>query len=258
MNRLKLVVLALTVALLPASAHAQEFYKFTWDVYAQGHSAPNSDPQGSGYRDGSGLASVRPRGDGGLIVKFEGAGGAGIASVEAETAQVNARCVAAMVTVPIRLGTEDSNIDSVPGCYSWIGEFGAPESFVLAAFNASQGGVFDFAGGGARLLARPTFASPADGSIVSGDVPVTVEWQGPLLGTPVGVQLLVDGVLEFGQTTTAGSVTHAWDTRTAADGSRRLEVWLTDSEGTRIVRGATITVTIANATGGPPVVIVQN
>jgi hypothetical protein len=240
-------VLILCLALLAVPARAQDFSKFTWDAYAQGHSTPDPDvPPETGYRDGYGFASVRPRGDGGLLVKFEGVGGSGMASVEAETAQVTSRCVAARVTFPTRVGTEESSIDNVPGCYSWIGEFGAPQSFVLTAFHASQGGVFDFAGGGARLLARPSFASPSDGATVSGVVSVEVKWQGPLPGTPVGVQLLVDGVPQFSETTTASSVTHAWDTGATADGPRRLEVWLTDSEGTRIVEGAAITVTVQN------------
>jgi hypothetical protein len=242
-------VLILNLVLLAAPASAQDFSKFTWDAYAQGHSTPDPDiPPESGYRDGYGFASVRPRGDGGLIVKFEGVGGTGMASIEAETAQVTSRCVAAMVTFPIRVGTEESSIDNVPGCYSWIGEFEAPQSFLLTAFHAGQGGVYDFAGGGARLLVRPSFATPSDGATVSGVVPVEVAWQGPLPGTPVGVQLLVDGVPQFSEIITASSVTHAWDTRATADGPRHLEVWLTDGEGARIVQGATITVTVANAT----------
>jgi hypothetical protein len=240
-------VLMLSLMLLAGPARAEDFSKFTWDAYAQGHSSPNPDiPPESGYRDGYGLAAVRPRGDGGLIVRFEGVGGSGMASVEAETAEASPRCVAAMVTFPIRVGAEESSIDNVPGCYSWIGEFGAPESFVLTAFHASQGGVFDFAGGGARLLARPLFATPSDCATVSGVVSLEVTWQGPLPGTPVGVQLLVDGVQQFSAITTAGSATYAWDTRATADGPRQLEVWLTDSEGVRIVQGTAITVTVQN------------
>jgi hypothetical protein len=246
-------LLVLSLVLLAAPARAQDFYKFTWDTRAEGRSTATFNlPSESGYRDGYGLASIRPRGDGGLIVRFEGVGGSGLASVEVETAHVSPRCVAAMVTVPIRLGPEDASVDHVPGCYSWIGEFAAPESFVLTAFSASQGGIVDFASSGARLLARPSFANPAAGATLSGVVQVEMKWQGPLPGTPVGVHLLVDGVPRFTHAGTGGSVTHAWDTRAVADGARRLEVWLTDGEGARIWQGAMITVTVANTatTGG--------
>jgi hypothetical protein len=104
--------------------------------------------------------------------------------------------------------------------------------------NTTGGGGGGGGGGPAPLVA--SFTTPAAGATVSGTVTVGMAASG---GTPpYTYRLVVDASEVFATSTSATSASHAWDTRTVADGSRALGLTVTDAAGASAPAARTVTV----------------
>src|SRR5881409_1008205 len=95
-----------------------------------------------------------------------------------------------------------------------------------------------------------TITSPADGSPVSGTVPVTASVSAIGGLTVRGVQLKLDGT-NLGAEDTTAPYSVPWDTTTASNGSHTLTAVARDSLGDLFVSDP-VTITVSNTSPPPP------